>query len=34
MNSLSDERIYMRSVATRRQHLATSAALADSPSSS
>jgi isobutyryl-CoA mutase len=30
MNSLSDERIYMRSVATRRQHLATSAALADS----
>jgi methylmalonyl-CoA mutase len=30
MNSLSDERIYMRSVATRRQHLATSAALAES----
>ena len=29
MNSLSDGRIYMRSVATRRQHLATSAALAD-----
>jgi isobutyryl-CoA mutase len=30
MNALSDERIYMRSVATRRQHLATSAALSDS----
>jgi isobutyryl-CoA mutase len=29
MNALSDERVYMRSVATRRQHLATSAALAD-----
>jgi isobutyryl-CoA mutase len=29
INSLADERIYMRSVATRRQHLATSAALAD-----
>jgi methylmalonyl-CoA mutase len=29
MNSLADDRIYMRSVATRRQHLATSAALAD-----
>lgn len=29
MNSLSDERIYMRSIATRRQHLATSAMLAD-----
>ena len=29
MNALSDDRIYMRSVATRRQHLATSAALAD-----
>jgi isobutyryl-CoA mutase len=29
MNSLADERVYMRSVATRRQHLATSAALAD-----
>jgi isobutyryl-CoA mutase len=29
MNSLSDERVYMRSVATRRQHLATSAALGD-----
>ncbi len=30
MNSLADERIYMRSIATRRQHLATSAVLADS----
>jgi len=29
INSLADDRIYMRSVATRRQHLATSAALAD-----
>jgi isobutyryl-CoA mutase len=29
MNSLSEGRIFMRSVATRRQHLATSAALAD-----
>jgi isobutyryl-CoA mutase len=29
MNSLSDGQVYMRSVATRRQHLATSAALAD-----
>ena len=29
MNSLSEGHIYMRSVATRRQHLATSAALAD-----
>jgi methylmalonyl-CoA mutase len=29
MNSLSDERIFMRSIATRRQHLATSAVLAD-----
>ena len=29
MNALSDDRIYMRSVATRRQHLATSAALAE-----
>jgi isobutyryl-CoA mutase len=29
MNALADERVYMRSVATRRQHLATSAALAD-----
>jgi isobutyryl-CoA mutase len=29
LNSLADERVYMRSVATRRQHLATSAALAD-----
>ncbi len=29
MNSLADERIYMRSIATRRQHLATSAILAD-----
>jgi len=29
MNSLAEERVYMRSVATRRQHLATSAALAD-----
>ena len=29
MNSLSDERIFMRSMATRRQHLATSAVLAD-----
>ena len=30
MNSLADERVFMRSVATRRQHLATSAALAES----
>ena len=30
MNSLSDERIFMRSMATRRAHLATSAVLADS----
>ncbi len=30
MNSLSDERIFMRSMATRRQHLATSAVLRDS----
>ncbi|MEJ2514341.1 MAG: methylmalonyl-CoA mutase family protein [Gammaproteobacteria bacterium] len=29
MNSLSDERIYMRSMATRRRHLATSVVLAD-----
>jgi methylmalonyl-CoA mutase len=29
MNSLSDPRIYMRSMATRRQHLATSIVLAD-----
>ena len=29
MNSLSDERVFMRSMATRRQHLATSAVLAD-----
>jgi methylmalonyl-CoA mutase len=29
MNSLSNERIFMRSLATRRQHLATSAVLAD-----
>ncbi len=29
MNSLSSERIFMRSLATRRQHLATSAVLAD-----
>ena len=29
MNSLADDRIYMRSVATRRRHSATSAALAD-----
>ncbi|MBA3563778.1 MAG: methylmalonyl-CoA mutase family protein [Gammaproteobacteria bacterium] len=29
MNSLSDERVFMRSIATRRQHLATSAVLAD-----
>ncbi|MGD9387447.1 MAG: methylmalonyl-CoA mutase family protein [Gammaproteobacteria bacterium] len=29
MNSLADECIFMRSVATRRQHLATSAALAE-----
>jgi methylmalonyl-CoA mutase len=30
MNSLSDDRIFMRSMATRRQHLATSAVLTDS----
>ncbi len=30
MNSLSDDRIFMRSMATRRAHLATSAVLADS----
>ena len=30
MNSLKNERIYMRSIATRRQHLATSAVLSDS----
>jgi len=30
MNSLSDERIFMRSMATRRQHLATSAVMKDS----
>jgi methylmalonyl-CoA mutase len=30
MNSLSDERVFMRSMATRRQHLATSAVLKDS----
>ncbi|MGD8977398.1 MAG: methylmalonyl-CoA mutase family protein [Gammaproteobacteria bacterium] len=30
INSLSDERIFMRSMATRRQHLATSAVLRDS----
>jgi methylmalonyl-CoA mutase len=30
MNSLSDERVFMRSMATRRQHLATSAVLQDS----
>ena len=29
LNSLADERIFMRSIATRRQHLATSAVLAD-----
>src|SRR5690606_670542 len=29
MNSLDDDAIYMRSIATRRQHLATSAVLAD-----
>ncbi|NNF51112.1 MAG: methylmalonyl-CoA mutase family protein [Gammaproteobacteria bacterium] len=29
LNSLKDERIYMRSIATRRQHLATSAVLSD-----
>ena len=29
MNSLSNERLFMRSLATRRQHLATSAVLAD-----
>ncbi len=29
INSLADERIYMRSIATRRQHLATSAILSD-----
>jgi methylmalonyl-CoA mutase len=29
MNSLSDEHIYMRSIATRREHLATSPAVAD-----
>ena len=30
MNALADERIFMRSMATRRQHLATSAVLKDS----
>jgi methylmalonyl-CoA mutase len=30
MNSLANERLFMRSLATRRQHLATSAVLADS----
>ncbi len=30
MNSLSDDRVFMRSMATRRQHLATSAVLQDS----
>ena len=30
MNSLADDRIFMRSMATRRQHLATSAVLKDS----
>jgi methylmalonyl-CoA mutase len=29
LNSLADERIFMRSIATRRQHLATSAVLGD-----